>query len=66
LRIYLNYKKIYNPILWKEVLNRKQINQFPFEKKLVRNLVLLPIDEKIKINDLEKIKNAIFQYEKIN
>ena len=63
LRIYLNNKKIYNPNLWKEALNRKKINYFSFEKKLIKDLVLLPIDEKIKTDDLIQIKNIIYQYE---
>ena len=51
----LNNQKIFNPILWQEILLRKNLDKFPFEKNLVKNLVLLPISETIILKKLKRL-----------
>jgi len=59
LRKFLNKKMIYNPFLWKEVINRKVKNnkKFVFEKYISKNCVFLPVDEKLTIKNLKYIAN---------
>ena len=51
-------RKIFNPILWQEILLRKNLDKFPFEKNLVKNLVLLPISETIILKKIKKIEKS--------
>ena len=57
----LNNQKIFNPILWQEILLRKNLDKFPFEKNLVKNLVLLPISETIILKKIKKIVSFIYK-----
>ena len=57
----LNNQKIFNPILWQEILLRKNLDKFPFEKNLVKNLVLLPISETIILKNIKKIVSFIYK-----
>lgn len=48
----LNEKKIYTPILWG---NLKRKKQYPFEYKLAKNCIFLPIDQRYSIKDMKFI-----------
>jgi hypothetical protein len=48
----LNEKKIYTPILWK---NLKRKKQYSFEYNLAKNCIFLPIDQRYNIKDMSYI-----------
>jgi hypothetical protein len=48
----LNKKKIYTPILWK---NLKRKKQYSFEYQLAKNCIFLPIDQRYSIKDMNYI-----------
>ena len=62
LREYLIDKKIFVPRYWNEILKRKDISEFKFEEYLCKNLVLLPVDERLNYNDLKKILNKLNKF----
>jgi len=64
LREYLIEKKIFVPRYWSEILKRKDISKFKFEKYLCKNLVLLPIDERLNIDHLKNIIKELVKFEK--
>ncbi|MDD4183145.1 MAG: hypothetical protein PHT53_04930 [Candidatus Omnitrophica bacterium] len=51
---------IYMPIFWKEVLSRR-VSGFDWEKELSRKLIILPIDHRIALEDLERIAKIILR-----
>ena len=48
----LNEKKIYTPILWKDLKRKKQ---YSFEYQLAKNCIFLPIDQRYSIKDMNYI-----------
>ena len=66
MREYLIEKKIFVPKYWSEILKRKDISKFKFEKYLCENLVLLPVDERVNCDDLKIILNELEKFEKKN
>lgn len=57
LRQKLVEHKIYTPIFWQGIL--KFLKKEDWEYQLVNKLVILPIDQRVTTNDLEKIVNII-------
>lgn len=57
LRQKLVQHKIYTPIFWQGML--KYLSKDDWEYQLVNKLVVLPIDQRVTTNDLEKIVNII-------
>lgn len=57
LKEYLISKKIYVPTLWPNVLEDYKENSF--EYNFVNNIVLLPIDQRYSLDDMESISNII-------
>ncbi len=64
IRENLIQKKIFIPRYWNEILKRKDISKFKFEKYLCKNLVLLPVDERVNYEDLKKILNELEKFDK--
>ena len=64
LREYLIDKKIFVPRYWNEILKRTDISNFKFEKYLCKNLVLLPVDERLNITDLNTIIDKLKKFDK--
>jgi len=64
LREYLIDKKIFVPRYWSEILRRADISNFKFEKYLCENLVLLPVDERLNIDDLKIILDKLNKFDK--
>jgi hypothetical protein len=58
IRRVLNEKKIYTPILWK---NLKKKKQFSFEYYLAKNCIFLPIDQRYSIKDMNYIYTHIIK-----
>ena len=52
-------EKIYVPTLWPGVEKFSELN--PFEKQLISNLVLLPIDQRYDVNDMQYIGQRVLK-----
>ena len=52
------------PRYWNEILKRTDISNFKFEKYLCKNLVLLPVDERLNITDLNTIIDKLKKFNK--
>ena len=59
-KLKLIEEKIYVPTLWPGVLDFNNLTQF--ERNLVDNLVLLPIDQRYDIEDMEYIVKVVMKY----
>ena len=64
LREYLINQKIFVPRYWSEILKRTDISSFRFEKYLCKNLVLLPVDERLNITNLKAILEKLKKFDK--
>ena len=52
------------PRYWNEILERTDISNFKFEKYLCKNLVLLPVDERLNVTDLNTIIDKLKKFDK--
>ena len=59
-KLKLIEEKIYVPTLWPGVLDFNNLTQF--ERNLVDNLVLLPIDQRYDIEDMEYIVKVVMKH----
>jgi 6-pyruvoyl-tetrahydropterin synthase len=51
--------KIFVPTLWPDILERENINNFQYEKKLALNMIPLPIDHRYGIEEMTRVVELI-------